>query len=51
MEDPYYSQFPQTRSGSITPVIIDDEARFRMEHMERQLASKNPNSLFDLFSH
>ncbi|XP_035705394.1 coiled-coil domain-containing protein AGAP005037 isoform X5 [Folsomia candida] len=39
VEDPYYSQFPQTRSGSITPVIIDDEARFRMEHMERQLAN------------
>lgn len=38
MEDPYY-QFPPPRSGSITPVIIDEEARFRMEHMERQLAN------------
>ncbi|ODN06267.1 hypothetical protein Ocin01_00395 [Orchesella cincta] len=38
VEDPYY-QFPPPRSGSITPVIIDEEARFRMEHMERQLAN------------
>ncbi len=38
MEDPYY-QFPPPRSGSITPVIIDEEARVRMEHMERQLAN------------
>ena len=36
-EDPYY--YPPPRSGSITPVIIDEEARFRMEHMERQLAN------------
>jgi len=39
VEDPYYAQFPPPRSGSITPVIIDEEARFRMEHMERQLAN------------
>jgi hypothetical protein len=38
VEDPYYTQFPP-RSGSITPVIIDEESRFRMEHMERQLAN------------
>ncbi|PNF27596.1 hypothetical protein B7P43_G02275 [Cryptotermes secundus] len=36
-EDPYYSQYA-SRSGSITPVI-DEEARIRVEHMERQLAN------------
>ncbi|XP_049769735.1 coiled-coil domain-containing protein AGAP005037 [Schistocerca cancellata] len=36
-EDPYYSQYAP-RSGSITPVI-DEEARIRVEHMERQLAN------------
>ncbi len=38
MEDPYYAQFPPPRSGGSTP-LIDEEARFRMEHMERQLAN------------
>ncbi|EFN89056.1 Coiled-coil domain-containing protein AGAP005037 [Harpegnathos saltator] len=33
-EDPYYSQY----SGTVTPVI-DEEARIRVEHMERQLAN------------
>ncbi|XP_074110561.1 coiled-coil domain-containing protein AGAP005037 isoform X2 [Cotesia typhae] len=33
-EEPYYSQFP----GTVTP-IIDEEARLRVEHMERQLAN------------
>lgn len=37
-EDPYYYP-PPSRSGSVTPVVIDEEARFRMEHMERQLAN------------
>ncbi|XP_057332756.1 coiled-coil domain-containing protein AGAP005037 isoform X2 [Microplitis mediator] len=33
-EEPYYSQY----SGTVTP-IIDEEARLRVEHMERQLAN------------
>ncbi|KAI4491118.1 hypothetical protein M0802_010428 [Mischocyttarus mexicanus] len=33
-EEPYYSQY----SGTVTPVI-DEEARIRVEHMERQLAN------------
>ena len=33
------AQNPVTRSGSITPVLIDEESRFRMENMERQLAN------------
>ncbi|KAL0277335.1 UNVERIFIED_CONTAM: hypothetical protein PYX00_004670 [Menopon gallinae] len=37
-EDPYYSQGYGSRTGSITPVI-DEEARLRVEHMERQLAN------------
>ncbi|XP_065349124.1 coiled-coil domain-containing protein CG32809 isoform X21 [Cloeon dipterum] len=36
-EDPYYAQYGP-RSGSITPVI-DEEARLRVENMERQLAN------------
>ncbi|KAG8248080.1 SRC kinase signaling inhibitor [Homalodisca vitripennis] len=36
-EDPYYSQYG-SRTGSITPVI-DEEARIRVENMERQLAN------------
>ncbi|XP_059489389.1 coiled-coil domain-containing protein AGAP005037 isoform X23 [Neocloeon triangulifer] len=36
-EDPYYAQYG-ARSGSITPVI-DEEARLRVENMERQLAN------------
>jgi len=39
IEDPYYATFPAPRSGAVTPVIIDDESRVRMEHMERQLAN------------
>ncbi|XP_071038407.1 coiled-coil domain-containing protein AGAP005037 isoform X5 [Parasteatoda tepidariorum] len=40
-EEPYYSGTERiygTRSGSVTPVV-DEEARLRVEHMERQLAS------------
>ncbi|GFY49917.1 coiled-coil domain-containing protein AGAP005037 [Trichonephila inaurata madagascariensis] len=40
-EEPYYGGTERiygTRSGSVTPVV-DEEARLRVEHMERQLAS------------
>ncbi|KAG8187267.1 hypothetical protein JTE90_019159 [Oedothorax gibbosus] len=40
-EEPYYGGAERiygTRSGSVTPVV-DEEARLRVEHMERQLAS------------
>ncbi|XP_024083467.1 coiled-coil domain-containing protein AGAP005037 isoform X16 [Cimex lectularius] len=36
-EEPYYAGYTP-RTGAITPVI-DEEARLRVEHMERQLAS------------
>ncbi|XP_073977153.1 coiled-coil domain-containing protein AGAP005037 isoform X26 [Rhodnius prolixus] len=36
-DDPYYAAYTP-RTGAITPVI-DEEARLRVEHMERQLAS------------
>lgn len=36
-DDPYYTPY-SPRPGTITPVI-DEEARLRVEHMERQLAS------------
>ncbi|XP_055940640.1 coiled-coil domain-containing protein AGAP005037-like isoform X4 [Argiope bruennichi] len=40
-EEPYYGGTERiygSRSGSVTPVV-DEEARLRVEHMERQLAS------------